>query len=172
MDFAEVPCSSNEEIIARLMKTHGSALLRLCYLYLKDLALAEDAVSETFLKAYKNLDGFQQKSSEKTWLTRIAVNTCKDCLRTSWFRRIDRRITLQQLPEPAMEQQFQDDTVIKEIMALPRKYKEVILLRYYQQLEVKDIALTLGVPEGTVKSRLSRAKERLYQTLERWYFDE
>jgi len=57
-------------------------------------------------------------------------------------------------------------------MALPRKHREVILLRYYQEMEISDIALALGIPEGTVKSRLSRAKDKLYQTLERWYFDE
>ena len=172
MDFAEVPCKTEEERFRRLMKEHGTALLRLCAMYLKDLSLAEDAVSETFLKAYKARDSFREESSEKTWLTSIAVNTCKDYLRTAWFRRVDRRITPDDLKEPAAETRFPDDTVTRQILALPKKHREVILLRFYQEMDIRDIAILLKIPEGTVKSRLSRAKEKLCQTLERWYFDE
>lgn len=172
MDFAEVPCKVREERITRMMDEHGRYLKRLCFLYLKDLSLAEDAVQETFMKAYGALDNFRDESSEKTWLVRIAVNTCRDHLRSAWFKRVDRRVTLETIPEPSTNPAMPDPTVMTRIMALPRKHREVILLRYYQEMEISDIALALGIPEGTVKSRLSRAKDKLYQTLERWYFDE
>lgn len=172
MDFAEVPCKVREERITRIMAQHGRELKRMCYVYLKDLALAEDAVQDTFLKAYRALDGFREESSEKTWLMRIAVNTCKDYLRGAWFRRVDRRVSLDELPEEGHNPQMPDPTVAQAIMSLPARYREVILLRYYQEMEITDIADVLHIPGGTVKSRLSRAREKLAKQLERWYFDE
>ena len=67
-----------EEMIAR----YGGEILRLCLLYLGDRQLAEDAFQETFVKAWKGRDAFRGESSEKTWLSRIAVNTCRDMLRS------------------------------------------------------------------------------------------
>ena len=66
-----------EPFLERLMNTYGDELLRMCFLYLKDYQLAEDAVQDTFLKAMKSYQFFQHQSSEKTWLTRIAINCCK-----------------------------------------------------------------------------------------------
>ena len=59
------------------------SLLRMCYAYLGDMALSEDAVQETFLKAYRALDSFRGEAAEKTWLMRIAINTCKDMRRSA-----------------------------------------------------------------------------------------
>ena len=72
--------------IDRLMEQYGSSLLRMSALYLKDADLAQDAVQETFIKAYRHLKDYRGDSSEKTWLTTICVNTCRDMLRTAWFR--------------------------------------------------------------------------------------
>ena len=63
-----------EQILEHLMNEYGDTILRMCYLYLKDYQLAEDAVQETFLKALKHYGSFQHQCSEKTWLIRIAIN--------------------------------------------------------------------------------------------------
>ena len=76
---------ANETII-RLMNIYGDSILRMCFLYLKDYHLAEDAAQETFIKAMNSYDMFHSLSSEKTWLTRIAINCCKNIMRTNWFR--------------------------------------------------------------------------------------
>ena len=68
-----------------LVAQNQEKLLRTCYLYLRDRQLAEDAVQETFLKAYRSLPAFRGDSSEKTWLMRIAVNTCRDLYRSEWL---------------------------------------------------------------------------------------
>lgn len=68
---------SKETRIERMVNLYQLPLLRLCVMYLRDEEQAKDAVQETFLKAYRNLDGFRGDASEKTWLTRIAINTCK-----------------------------------------------------------------------------------------------
>ena len=78
MEAVKDPDSRRDQTIERLITQYQTSLLRLCYVQLQDQALAEDAVQETFLKAYKGFDSFRGDSSEKTWLTRIAVNTCRD----------------------------------------------------------------------------------------------
>lgn len=70
-----------EDLLERMIRDYGDALLRTCYLYLKDYHLAEDAVQETFIKAMKHYGGFRHRSDEKTWLTRIAINCCKNMMR-------------------------------------------------------------------------------------------
>lgn len=76
----ECPSDSRSEL-DRLMEQYGSSFLRMSALYLKDASLAQDAVQETFLKAYRHLGDYRGESSEKTWLTTICVNTCRDMLR-------------------------------------------------------------------------------------------
>ena len=90
MDTVRGP-DSKEKRIEHMVTLYQLPILRLCILYLHDEDLAKDAVQETFIKAYRNLDGFRDASSEKTWLTRIAINTCKNVRRSAWFRHMDRR---------------------------------------------------------------------------------
>lgn len=78
MELVKGPTYSHEEMLAHMVAQYEVILLRTCYMYLHDKALAEDATQETFLKAYKALDSFCGESSEKTWLMRIAMNTCRD----------------------------------------------------------------------------------------------
>ena len=66
--------------LERLMNTYGDYIARMCYIYLKNKTLAEDATQEVFINAYKWIDTFRQESSEKTWLTSIAINVCKGYL--------------------------------------------------------------------------------------------
>ncbi len=172
MNFVEVPNRVHEAELERIMTQYGSSLLRMCYLYLRDASLAEDAVQDTFLKACNKLGSFRHESSEQSWLMRIAINTCKDYLRMAWFRRVDRRVSLESLPDAAQEPAMSDSTVVEEVMRLPAKYKDVVLLRYYQEMKLKQVGETLGIPIDTVKSRLKHANKMLHQRLERWYFDE
>jgi len=162
-----------EQQIKRLMESYGTAMLRMCYLSLRDRMLAEDAVQDSFLKAYQKLDAFRGECSEKTWLMRIAVNTCRDYQRKAWMRWHDRSISVEQLILPGgTPVDSYDDTVLKNVMALPKKEREVVLLRYYQEMKLSEIAQVLSLPEGTVTSRLNRARSRLRRQLEGWYFDE
>lgn len=172
MELCQVPDKDREADISLLLERHGDALLRFCYLYLNDLQLAEDAVQETFLKAYRSLSAFRGGSSELTWLTSIALNCCRSLARKPWFRREDRSVELEKLPEGSAEFDPEDDTVIKEVMKLPQKYREVILLHYYQGFKLRQIADMTSLPEATLSSRLKRARAKLKDKLERWYFDE
>lgn len=87
--------------LERLVLRYQQPLLRTCFLYLRDRALAEDAVQETFLKAYRSLASFRGECSEKTWLMKIAMNTCCDLRRAHRLRRIDPRRIPDLLPQTA-----------------------------------------------------------------------
>lgn len=159
------------ETIDQWMRQHGSRLLRLCTLNLRDASLAQDAVQDTFLKAFKQFHRFRGDADPLTWLTAIAMNVCRDYRRTAWFRHVDRRVEADALPTPA-DFSFPDNTVIRTVMALPPRYREVVLLRYYQNMKQKDIAAALSLSDRAVRQRLSKANNLLREQLKEWYEDE
>ena len=157
--------------IKQMIEQYGNSLLRMCFLYLHDLHLAEDAVQETYIKVYQNWDNFRRESSEKTWITSIAMNVCRTQLRKNWYKRV-------LLKNHVMQTGYynasliEDDTVLKEIASLKPIYKEVILLFYYQEMKTKEIAVALNVTETVVSVRLNRARKQLKQKLEGWFLNE
>lgn len=161
-----------QAVLERLMTQYGTTLLRMCTLHLRDAALAEDAVQDTFLKAYRRLDDLRDEDKERAWLMSIAINTCRDYLRTAWLRHTDRRVSLDLLPDPSCESIWPDTTVITEVMSLSPRLRETVLLRYYQGMKLREVAEVLRISPSTVKQRLDRANTILRARLERWYFNE
>ena len=169
MGTVKGPDRNHDELLISLVDQHQSSLLRLCFIYLHDKALAEDAVQETFLKAHKSLSSFRGDSSAKTWLTRIAMNTCRDMRRAGWFRLMDRRVTPEELPlVPVHPLDDSDaDALARVIIKLPVKQKEVILLYYYHDMTMREIADTLGINVSSVSGRLKHAHTKLRYLLEK-----
>ena len=142
-------------------------LLRICCVYLRDRAAAEDAVQETFLKAFRNMESFRGESSEKTWLIRIAVNCCRDYRRSAWYRYIDSRISLEQLPVLACAPPGEEHIALTTaIMKLKPKYMEAVPLYFYEGFSMKEIADMLHLTEGAVSGRIRKAKQKLKAELE------
>lgn len=156
---------------ARLLEEHGDRLLRLCTLYLRDRALAEDAVQDTFLKAMQAWPRFRRQEAEGAFLTRIAVNVCRDYLRSPWRRRRAAMPEENALP-PVPGPEPADDTLLRTVMDLPRKYREVVVLYYYQEYSSSEIAGLLGLSVSGVTVRLSRARGLLRQRLKGWYYND
>ena len=152
---------SIEEMISR----YGDEILRLCLLYLGDRQFAEDAFQETFVKAWKHGDAFRQECSVKTWLSRIAVNTCRDMLRSGWFRLMKRSEPLEKLLDLTGPPSPDDGSVREAVLALPGKYREVIVLYYDQGMKLKEIAELLHLPIHSASTRLRRARALLKKTL-------
>ena len=150
-----------EEMIAR----YGDDILRLCLLYLGDRQLAEDAFQETFVKAWKGRDSFRGACSEKTWLSRIAVNTCRDMLRSGWFRMMKRSEPVESLFDLPAPEGTEAAPVREAVLALPGKYREVIVLYYDRDMKLGEIAEALHLPVNTVSTRLRRARVLLKKTL-------
>ena len=151
------------------MNRWETSLLRLSYCYLGDAALAEDAVQEAFLKAWRGYRGFRREAEEKTWLTRIAINTCKDMRKSAWFKNVDRSTALEDLPEGSVPFDGWDHTVTRAVLSLPDKLRDAALLRWLQGLSAEEAARALRVPRSTVYHRLKQAQALLQQELEEWY---
>ncbi len=120
------------------------------------------------MKAYKALPSFRGECSEKSWLMRIAFNTCHDMKRNAWFRFVDHRVTLDTLPEPISDPRYvEEDAVAQAILHLPVKYKEVILMYYYQRMTMKEISYSLNIALPTVSKRLKLAYGKLKAYMEK-----
>ncbi len=172
MNSIPVPNRDSTTDIDELVYEYGDSLCRMCFLYLKDVHLAEDAVQDTFLKVYKSYPQFKGDSDIKTWIMRIAINVCKNYRRSFWWKHVDAAKSLQEIAFSSNPESLQDDTLVLEIMKLSPKYKEVILLFYYHDMPIREIARALNIPESTVAVRLKRAREQLKSKLEGWYYDE
>ncbi|MBR1607158.1 MAG: sigma-70 family RNA polymerase sigma factor [Clostridia bacterium] len=158
---------SNEEKITQLINTYQLSLKRMCCVWLKDAALAEDATQETFLKAYAALSDFRGECSEKTWLTRIAVNVCRNLRRGWWFDHVDRSVEIERLPEAAVPFEDADSSLIDTVAALPLRLREITMLYYYQDMNMSEISEALNISVSTVSRRLEKARRQLRTQLEK-----
>lgn len=163
--------SQKTDRLERLMDTYGTQIKRFCALELKDAHLAEDAAQDVFVKAWKHLDSFRGDCNEKTWLIRIAVNTCRDYQRTGWFRFMDRKLTPDDLPEQSAPNAFPDGTVAAAVRALPTQLRTVVLLHFYEGMTLQETAQAMDVSTATVKRRLQKATDTLNRKLKGWYED-
>lgn len=172
MNLSAVPKIDDTSEIDSLIADYGNAIFRMCFLYLKDIHLAEDAVQDTFIKVYKGYPQFKGDSDIKTWIMRIAINVCKNYRRSSWWKIGNAAKALNEVAITPFLTSAEDDTLVLEIMKLPAKYKEAILLFYYQDLPIREIARVLEISESTVAVRLKRGREQLKSKLKGWYYDE
>lgn len=160
--------SSCEEHTALLVKRYGAQLVGLCSRLLRDRCLAQDAVQETFLKAYLKRGSFrgENEKSEKAWLMQIAVNVCRDQMRTSWFRLADSESALDALNRASVE--TSEEAVLLRIMigSLPKKYSEVIWMYYYQDMTVCEIAAVIERSTAVVYRRLREARQMLRSSMQ------
>ena len=167
MDRAEVPSMSREQRLSEWIEAYSDTILRTCYLYLSDHSQAEDATQDTWIKAWKHMEDFERKKivNAKAWLLRIAINTAKDYRRTAWFRHIDRKRSLDELPLQTPAAEPRDKTLTLLVMELPDRYKQVILLYYFQGLTMQETAGALGLSQATVSRRLKNAEALLKTSL-------
>ena len=167
MDRAEVPGMNREERLRRWIDAYSDTILKTCYLYLSDQGQAEDATQDTWIKAWNHMEAYecQHISNEKAWLLRIAINTCKDYKRTAWFRHIDRKKSLEELPPQLLTMEPRDESLTLLVMDLPDRYKQVILLYYFQGLTMQETAAALESSQATVQRRLRKAEALLKSSL-------
>ena len=153
--------------IERLVQTHQQDVYRLALSILDDPDEADDATQEVFVAALRSLDSFRGDSSLKTWLFSITINLCRSRLQRGKSRARLRQI-LQSLfwreqarPESEAIQHETDSDLWQAVHALDEKHRIPVILRYYHDLPVAEIAEMLHIPVGTVHSRLNHARERL-----------
>ena len=159
------PSRSSDEMFTCMVEKYQLSLLKLCFAYLHDKTLAEDAVQETFLRAYRSFSRFRRESSEKTWLAHIAINCCRDLNKSGWIRHFDRSFSAEIFPDASVQTSEFDEEITVQIMNLPVRLREVVLLYYFEDMSTVQIAKTLHISHQAVSGRLSRAICKLQKAL-------
>lgn len=158
---ALVPGSADETEFIRMVNTYSHLLTGLCAIILRDVHLAQDVVQETFLRAWRS--GPLREETAKSWLIRVAVNLCRDQLRSRWMRHVDRSITPEEMNIPVLPE---ENDVILQVKQLPLEEREVIVMHYWGNLSAVEIAETLHISRAAVYRRLEKAKKHLRLELE------
>ncbi len=137
-------------------------ILRYCYMFLGNPTDAEDATQETFLKVWRNIGRFEARngSSPKTWIIRIAGNTCRDYLKRGWHRHESSLITPEDLQKLGNAPE-EDREMLMDIMNLPQEYRQVILLIFWNGMTIRETAKWMNTSESTVFRRLEKAKKMI-----------
>lgn len=163
----------------RLVRLHEGMVVNLAARLLGDVEEARDVTQEVFLQVYRTLKAFEGRSSLKTWIYRIAVNQCYNRRRFWRRRRRDRETPLDERLEPRgaasdtrpatpYEEALRHERALRvqaALLELRFEQRSVLVLREVEGLTCEEVAAALGVPPGTVKSRLSRAREALRRKL-------
>ncbi len=157
-------------VLEELMDAYGRDVWNYAFFLTGRPELAEDIAQDVFVKVYERIDTFRGQSSVKTWLLAITRNAARDALRSAWLRRVTLLSgAIDLLSSRSAEQEAIEGLVTEQIwldvMALPRKLREVLLLAAHHGLAIKEIAGMLGISEGTVKSRLHRARTAMQRKL-------
>ena len=153
--------------IETLYEQYADDVLRVCYFYLGDRFQAEEVCQDTFVRLMRS--GTQlAPGHEKAWLLKVALNRCRDLWRSGWVKRVVLGSPLfETLPaEDTREKRDDEEAMMTAVHRLTPPFREVIMLFYYQNYGISEIADILSLPEGTISSRLSRAREKLKVFLE------
>jgi len=169
----------DQNAFSEIVELYKDKVYQICYRMLGNPTEAEDLAQEAFVRAYINITSYNMNRKFSTWLYRIATNLCIDRIRKKkpdYY--LDAEITGTegltmysqvaadiQLPEDEVENMELQETIQKEILKLPEKYRSVIVLKYIEELPLKEISEILDLPLGTVKTRIHRGREALREQL-------
>lgn len=159
--------SGDRSALDPLYFAYATPAIRTAFLITRNRAAAEDAVQESFVQVLRSIASLRNPVSFRPWFYRIVVNTAKRSARNA--RRtlpletpLSEQVDLSSAePDEAVIGTEEVDEIRAAIGSLPESYREILVLRYYTDLSETEIAQTLGLPTGTVKSRLHRAREAL-----------
>lgn len=173
----------DERAFRELVDAHGRAVIHLCYRMLGNRAEAEDLAQEVFIAVFKTIEGFREESKFTTWLYRIAVNHAKNRIKYLARRHDRKQDELDEMapgtndaalgparatrPERALEGAQLDAQLQAALATLDEEHRVLVVLRDVEELSIEEIAEITGLPDGTIKSRLHRARAALRKKLER-----
>lgn len=155
-----------KEQLEYFFKTYYSLVFRVAFMELRSHADAEDVIQEVFIRLIRYNPEFEGAEHEKAWLIRTTINLCKDFLKSKW-----NQSTVSMDAISGEELKFfkvpyvQQDDMVQNLFELPEKYRRALYLFYYEDYSIKEISDVLGIPEGTVKTKLKRGREELKKIL-------
>lgn len=151
-----------EQEADRAIELYSDTVRKICMLHLKNNSDTEDIFQTVFMKYILYSGSFENKEHEKAWFIRVTVNACKDYLK-NFFR--SRTVSLDEISEVAGEMPEDYSDVLEAVLSLPKKYKDVVYLHFYEQYSAAEIGRILGKNVNTVYTHLARAKEMLKEKL-------
>ena len=153
----------NEQQAQRLVELYSDRILRISYSYLKHTQDAEDICQTVFLKYLTVQPEFDSPEHEKAWIIRTAINACKDHLRSAFYRRTVPLEDAASVAAPAAG----ESQLLDAMMALPKDYRIILHLFYYEEYSAQEIAHILGKSRSAVEQSLSRGRKKLRTNLMR-----
>jgi RNA polymerase sigma-70 factor (ECF subfamily) len=168
LDLIAQAQQGDRQAFGELVRRHREGVINVVYRMCGDVNVAEDAAQEAFIRAWQHLPGYRPRSPFRNWVYRIATNVALDVL-----RRERETVDIDALslatsdggPEAAVEGAERGERVREAVLALPPASRAVLVLREYEGLSYREIADALGIPIGTVMSRLNYARNRLRESL-------
>ena len=152
--------SEEKDYFSAVYEKYADDLYRISLIYLKKREDAEEAVTDTFIRLMEYRPDFENESHEKAWLTKTAVNICKNMHKSGWAKNVvHNEEVLSYMTTP------QEVSIMEEVLSLPPKYRVIIYMHYYQGYKAAEIAQMLNMKESTVLSRLSRGRKKLKDIL-------
>ncbi len=147
-----------------IFNLYKNDILRLAYSYTKNKTDAEDIVQNVFIKLYKHIEILTKEKIEiKKWLIKVTINECKNFFLSSWKRKIT---YFEEKEEENISIVTKEDEVLPKVLELPRKYRIVTYLFYYENYKVKEIAKILNISETNIRTILVRSREKLKNMME------
>lgn len=152
----------SEQETVRAIERYSDTVRRLCAVHLKNDADTEDIFQTVFLKYVLSSVSFESEEHEKAWFIRVTINACKDLLK-NFFRR--HTVSLDGVTEHPAEPPPDHSDVWEAVSALPRNYRDVVYLHYYEDYSAPQISRILGKNVNTVYTLLTRSKQMLRERL-------
>lgn len=164
-----------KELLQEKIERYGDMLYKLAFSQMKNRQDAEDVVQEVFYKFVKNEKAFASQEHEKAWLIRVTLNTCRKIWRSAWYKHSTpfashtQAAALDSGAEQKILEKEREKEVFEAVLLLPRKYREVIHLFYFEGMSIQEICEVTGRKTNTVTSQLTRAREQLKKMLKEAY---
>ena len=153
----------SEEEASRAIDLYGDTVKRICMIHLKNYSDTEDIFQTVFIKYVLHAPDFESSDYEKAWIIRVTINACKDLLK-SFFK--SRTLPLDSVIEKAEEPDSDHSDCLEAVLSLPRKYKDVVYLYYYEEYSAAEIGSILHKNVNTVYTLLNRGRQALKTKLE------
>ncbi len=162
----------NIRALKRAFELYYRPVYYAAYFVTKEPTSAEDAAQEAFLTLWEKVDQLENPAKIKGWLVRVASNKARDGIRKKakevMYSEMDKTLkTGRDLPEPAVVKKEEEEIVREAILSLPEDLQKLFFFRYFREMTMQEIGAAMGMPEGTVKSKLFRGREAVKKYLER-----
>jgi RNA polymerase sigma-70 factor (ECF subfamily) len=165
-DVARV-LASDAQAFEGIVRRWQSPLVNMAWRYCRDRSRAEEMAQEAFLRAWRGLSHWRREGSFSTWLFALAANVYRSELKRFPVETLPLEAALEPACLASQHREFEErgrhEVLHRAVLALPLRYREPVVLFYFHEMDVAAAARTLGMPEGTLKARLSRARALLRQ---------